>query len=316
MLRLQPRGRPTCAGCGSPIGCTRSGSRCWPVSGCAIPRSRRWRRPWPSGRRRPRALLPAQARHRDPAAPAARTGASAGLRHPLRRPGVGGGRSGGDPGHPGAAGPRRGHHWRTPTRPPARCGGGSRRPTRRCWTCSAGPCETWFDAVLAPHWAELRVRVPSAGDVCQPAAGAARPGRPLRAVCTRGSGGGSRCWRYGRGGTAISPAPGTGSSCCPPRWPGRAPGCWSSRGHPILLVYPVVMPARGAPAERRSLGRLLGVHPGAGAAPTRDRRRVDHHRCCPGPSGSVSPRPPSTPRRCGPPVWSPASGTAGPSDIT
>ena len=55
------------------------------------------------------------------------------------------------------------------------------------------------------------------------------------------------------------PGTGHGIILLPSPLAGPRPRVLVEQGYPILLVYPVVMPARGAPADDDALGRLLGV---------------------------------------------------------
>ncbi|MEU7780274.1 ArsR/SmtB family transcription factor [Micromonospora parva] len=121
-----------------------------------------------------------------------------------------------------------------------------------------GAVRAWFDAVLEPHWAELtsayRQQVAAASQRLAQH-GLARlfsglhPGirwrEPVLEVHT---------WWDG-----DLPGTGHGLILLPSPLAGPRPRVLLQQGHPILLVYPVVMPTLGASAAADSLGRLLGV---------------------------------------------------------
>ncbi|MGC4745790.1 ArsR/SmtB family transcription factor [Micromonospora sp. DT201] len=121
-----------------------------------------------------------------------------------------------------------------------------------------GAVRTWFDAVLAPHWSDLvsayRQQVTCASQrLAQHGldglfAGlhpAIRWREPVLEVRT--------WWDGDLLGT------GHGLILLPSPLAGPRPRVLVEPGHPILLVYPAVMVARGATAGADSLGRLLGV---------------------------------------------------------
>ncbi|MFG1868918.1 ArsR/SmtB family transcription factor [Micromonospora arborensis] len=122
----------------------------------------------------------------------------------------------------------------------------------------SGAVRTWFDAVLAPHWADLvsayRQQVTCASQrLAQHGldglfAGlhpAIRWREPVLEV---------RTWWDG-----DLPGTGHGLILLPSPLAGPRPRVLVEPGHPILLVYPTVTGARGAAAGGGSLGRLLGV---------------------------------------------------------
>ncbi|MFI6238879.1 ArsR/SmtB family transcription factor [Micromonospora sp. NPDC050795] len=121
-----------------------------------------------------------------------------------------------------------------------------------------GAVRTWFDAVLEPHWAELvsayRQQVTFASQrlaqhgLASLFAGL-HPGIRWREPVLE-----VRTWWDG-----DLPGTGHGIILLPSPLAGPRPRVLVEQGYPILLVYPVVMPARGAPADDDALGRLLGV---------------------------------------------------------
>ncbi|MET8119146.1 helix-turn-helix transcriptional regulator [Micromonospora sp. NPDC005189] len=121
-----------------------------------------------------------------------------------------------------------------------------------------GAVRTWFDAVLAPHWSDLvsayRQQVTCASQrlaqhgLAGLFAGlhpAIRWREPVLEV---------RTWWSG-----DQPGTGHGLILLPSPLAGPRPRVLVEPGHPILLVYPAVMPPRGATASADSLGRLLGA---------------------------------------------------------
>ena len=121
-----------------------------------------------------------------------------------------------------------------------------------------GAVRTWFDAVLEPHWAELvsayRQQVTSASQRLAQHGLAGlfaglHPGIRWREPVLE-----IRTWWDG-----DLPGTGHGIILLPSPLAGPRPRVLVEQGYPILLVYPVVMPARGAPADDGALGRLLGV---------------------------------------------------------
>ncbi|GLZ57471.1 helix-turn-helix transcriptional regulator [Micromonospora sp. NBRC 107095] len=121
-----------------------------------------------------------------------------------------------------------------------------------------GAVRTWFGAVLEPHWAELtsayHQQVAAASQrlahhgVASLFAGlhpSIRWREPVLEV---------RTWWDG-----DLPGTGHGMILLPSPLAGPRPRVLVEQGHPVLLVYPVVMPTLGARADHDSLGRLLGV---------------------------------------------------------
>ncbi|MEU4550905.1 DNA-binding transcriptional ArsR family regulator [Micromonospora violae] len=120
-----------------------------------------------------------------------------------------------------------------------------------------GAVRTWFDAVLAPHWAELASAYRQ-----QVSAASQRLAQHGLASLFAGLHPGIR-WRepvleVSTWWDANLPGTGHGLILLPSPLAGPRPRVLVEPGHPILLVYPVVMPARAA-RDDDSLGRLLGV---------------------------------------------------------
>ncbi|MEU8181898.1 helix-turn-helix domain-containing protein [Micromonospora sp. NPDC049044] len=121
-----------------------------------------------------------------------------------------------------------------------------------------GAVRTWFDAVLAPLWPELtgayRQQVTCAGQrLAQHGLDGLFAGlhpmirwrEPVLEV---------RTWWSGN-----LPGTGHGLTLLPSPLAGPRPRVLVQPGHPILLVYPTVLPTLGATTEGDSLGRLLGA---------------------------------------------------------
>ncbi|MEU1683015.1 helix-turn-helix transcriptional regulator [Micromonospora zamorensis] len=121
-----------------------------------------------------------------------------------------------------------------------------------------GAVRTWFDAVLAPHWPDLvsayRQQVTCASQrlaqhgLASLFAGlhpAIRWREPVLEV---------RTWWDGE-----LPGTGHGLILLPSPLAGPRPRVLVEPDRPILLVYPALMPPRGATAEGDPLGRLLGA---------------------------------------------------------
>ncbi|MEH0931896.1 ArsR/SmtB family transcription factor [Micromonospora sp. CPCC 205558] len=121
-----------------------------------------------------------------------------------------------------------------------------------------GAVRAWFGAVLEPHWAEL-----TSAHRQQVASASQRLAQHGLASLFAGLHPGIR-WRepvleVSTWWDADLPGTGHGLILLPSPLAGPRPRVLVEQGYPVLLVYPVVMPTRGASADDDSLGRLLGV---------------------------------------------------------